>query len=299
MAAPPARVRRAVEATLGCAVLSCEQPADGRIAETYLLELDGEPERAVCKIGGPSVRTGEVIEPLAVGLAKATTDIPAPSVLASGTFDGETGFRSHWALYEFRDGHAPTPFDTIESGVRRRIVHQTGSILGRLHDTHQFERVGGLGRNGGTLCIRSPNGLNFPEQGRRLAQLHSASPADWQPVLSHGDLFPGNLLVADDGTITGLLDWGNAHVTTAGYALARAEMRFIDWFRLPAGEQRRLRVALRDGYLQHRELPSDYPALASLYKAAWLAQSADRILRHLTSRRGRQQLRRHLHSLVP
>jgi aminoglycoside phosphotransferase (APT) family kinase protein len=297
--AAPARVEQVVERTLDCGIHSCERPAGGRIAETYLLELDGEPEQAVCKIGGPSIRTGEVIEPLAVRLVTATTDVPAPELLGSGTFAGETGFRSHWALYEFRDGHAPTPFDALDSTVRRRIVAETGSILGRLHETHQFERLGGLGRTDGNLCIRTPNGLNFPERGRQLAQRHSASPTDWQPVFSHGDLFPENLLVDDAGEITALLDWGNAHVTTAGYALARAEMRFIDWFRLPAGEQRRLRVALREGYLHHRDLPSDYPALAGLYKAAWLAQSADRIARHVTSRRGRQQLKRHLHSLLP
>lgn len=295
----PARVGRVVEQVLDCGIQSCERPAGGRIAETYLLDLDDEPGRAVCKIGGPSIRTGEVIEPLAVSLVTATTDVPAPAVLGSGTFADETGFRSHWALYEFRDGYAPTPFEGVDSAVRRRVVQQTGSILGRLHEAHQFERVGGLGRTDGTLCLRSPDGLNFPEQGRRLAQFHAASPSDWQPVLSHGDLFPENLLIDDDGEITGLLDWGNTHVTTAGYALARAEMRFIDWFRLPADEQRRLRTALREGYLHHRSLPPDYPALATFYKAVWLAQSADRIARHVTSRRGRQQLKRHLHSLLP
>jgi aminoglycoside phosphotransferase (APT) family kinase protein len=211
----PARVDRLVDAALGCSVRSAERPEGGRIAETYLLELDGEPRRAVCKIGGPSVRTG------------------------------------------------------------------------------------GLGRTDGRLRICDPDGLNVPERGRRLARHHPArAGVDWQPVLSHGDLFPGNLLV-DGGTITGVLDWGNAHVTTAGYALARAEMRFVDWFRFQGPERRRLRTALREGYREHRSLPPAYPELAGFYKTLWLGQSVDRVVRNLSSRRGRRQMKRHVRGLLP
>lgn len=174
------------------------------------------------------------------------------------------------------------PFESLEPAVRRRIVTETGVILGLLHATHQFDRTGGLGRTNGELRICDPNGLYFPERGRRLIEFHpSYRGIDWQPVLSHGDLFPGNLLVDEEGAITGLFDWGNAHVTTAGYALARAEMRFLDWFRFSSPEQQRLRTALRDGYRPHRALPPEYPALSGFYKAVWLAQSIDRVGRHL------------------
>jgi hypothetical protein len=295
----PPRVERLVAEVFDCSVRAADSPTRGRIGETYLLELDGDPWQVVCKIGGPSVRTGDVIEPLAVELVRSTTDLPVPEVLATGVFEGETGFGKHWALYEFRDGDPPTPFGELDPAVRERVVADVGSILGRLHATHEFDRLGGLGRTDGTLCIRDPEGLNFPERGRRLVEfLPEYRDHDWVPVLSHGDLFPGNLLVDEAGAVTGLLDWGNAEVTTAGYALARAEMRFIDWFRFPAGERRQLRTVLRRSYRQHRPLPPDYPDLASFYKAVWLAQSGDRVCRHLLSRRGRQQMRRHLVSLV-
>jgi aminoglycoside phosphotransferase (APT) family kinase protein len=295
----PSRIDQIVDAALGCSVWSAERPEGGRIAETYLLELDGEPGRAVCKIGGPSVRTGDVVEPLVLRLVGATIDLPVPAVLASGTLDGETGFGQYWVLYGFREGDAPTPFDSLRPADRRRIVAETGSILGRLHATHQFDRTGGLGRTGGTLCICDPDGLNVPERGRRLARHHPArAGVDWQPVLSHGDLFPGNLLV-EGGTITGVLDWGNAHVTTAGYALARAEMRFVDWFRFQGPERRRLRTALREGYREHRSLPPAYPELAGFYKTLWLGQSVDRVVRNLSSRRGRRQMKRHVRGLLP
>lgn len=300
MGSVPPRVETLVDTVFGCSVQSLESPSTGRIAETYVLDLNGEPWHAVCKIGGPSVRTGDVIEPLAMRLVTNTTNLPVPELLASGTFRGQTGVQQYWALYEFCEGDVPMPFESLESVVRRRIVTETGAILGKLHATHQFDRTGGLGRTDGELCICDPGGLYFPERGRRLVEFHpSYRGIDWQPVLSHGDLFPGNLVVDEDGAITGLFDWGNAHVTTAGYALARAEMRFIDWFRFPSSERQRLRVALREGYQRHRSLPPDYPALAGFYKALWLAQSTDRVCRHLLSRRGRQQMKRHFHGLLP
>ena len=306
--ATPQRVARIVEAALGCCVDACERAAGGRIAETYLLGLDGDPARAVCKLGGPSVRTGDVIEPLVLRLVTATTDLPAPAVLASGMLrrgstdkaadDAARPASDYWGLYEFRDGAPPTPFDALDADVRRGIVHDTGAFLARLHAAHQFERTGGLGRTGSTLRICDHAGLNAPELARQLAgRSLDSTGADRQPVLTHGDLFPGNLLVAD-GKITAVLDWGNAHVTTAGYALARAEMRFVDWFRFPSGERRALRAALREGYRQHRSVPADYERLASAYKLLWLFQSADRIRRHLQSKRGRRQLQQHVRSLL-
>jgi len=311
--APP-HVARIVDAALGSELRSCERATGGRMAETYLLGLDGDPSRAVCKLGGPSVRTGDVVEPLVLRLVAHTTDLPAPGVLASGTLrrggeseragdarDGsdDAGPASdYWGLYEFRDGALPTPFDGLDADVRRGIVRETGAFLARLHATHQFERTGGLGRTDGNLQICEHAGLNAPDLARQLAARRSDWDAtDRQPVLTHGDLFPGNLLV-EEGAITAVLDWGNAHVTTAGYALARAEMRFVDWFRFPSGERRDLRAALREGYRQHRDVPGDYEQLAGAYKLLWLLQSADRIRRHLQSKRGRRQVQRHVRSLL-
>ncbi|SDJ93918.1 Phosphotransferase enzyme family protein [Halovenus aranensis] len=296
MAGPPQRVERIVERALSCSVRDCEQPTGGRVAETYLLDLDGDPGRAVCKLGGPSVRTGDVIEPLVLELVTETTTVPAPSVLASGHIQTEPTTR--WALYEFRDGSLPTPFPAFGEG-RFTIVRQIGAMLGEVHATHQFDQTGGLVRDGDELAVERPDGLWIPEQGRRLADRTGCDPGDWQPVLTHGDLFPGNLL-ATDGDVTAFLDWGNAHVTTAGYALARAEMRFVDWFwRAFSGATReQLRRELHEGYRQYRSLPPDYETLATAYKLLWLGQSVERLGRHTLSSRGRAQLRRHLRGLL-
>jgi aminoglycoside phosphotransferase (APT) family kinase protein len=303
------RVERIVDAALGCEVTASETPADGRMAQTYLLALDGDPGRAVCKIGGPSVRTGEVIEPSVVELVGSETDVPVPAVLASGTLtDGEAAER--WGLYEFCPGEPPTDLRSLSPDVRERVVRTTGSVLGSLHARFEFERTGGIAngdgdetsglvRDGDRLTIRPSAGLDVPERGWKLAHAHPSSEVDRQPVLTHGDLFPGNLLVDDSGDVTAVLDWGNAHVTTPGYALARAEMRCVDWFRFAEPERAKLRTALRAGYRQHRSLPPDLSTVGGYYKLCWLVQSADRIGRHLRSGRGRRQLRRHLRSLLP
>jgi aminoglycoside phosphotransferase (APT) family kinase protein len=305
MGARPAEIERLVESALGTTVQSAEATTAGRMAATYLLDLDGGRDRAVCKVGGPSIRTGEVVEPLVVRLVGETTELPVPAVLAAGQFQDATGTRRHWALYEFCDGHTPAEFDALAPAARRRVLRDVGSALGRLHATHQFERTGGLARadgetvTGDNLRICAHRGLHAPGKGRRvLRRATEAGGVDPQPVLTHGDLFPGNLLVAPDGSVTALLDWGNAHVTTAGYALGRAEMRFVDWFRFPARHRERLRAALRDGYRAERSLPPDYPRFASLYKFLWLVQSGERHLRHTLTSRGRRQLRDHLGSLL-
>jgi len=285
------RIERIVEAAFGpgTVVTASESATGGRVAETRVLGLSGEsaPERAVCKIGGPSVRTGEVIEPLVVALVAEQTNIPVPAVLATGTIGDR-----RWALYEFRPGAVPE-YERLDPASRERIVRRVGVALGELHAVEGFDRVGGLARSDGCLTVRSPFRPWVPERLRGVLPAGAVG----EPVLCHGDLFPGNLLVEGD-RIAALLDWGNAHVSTPGYALARAEMRFVDWFRPPAGERDRLRAALRAGYRAHRALPPAYETVAGLWKAAWLAQSVGRLGRHTHTRRGRRQLRRHAESLM-
>lgn len=287
-------LERQIAAQFGCSIRECERLDGGRAARTYRLRFDSDPWTVVCKVGGPSVRTGDVVEPLVIDLVAETTDLPVPAVLATGTLSDD----EPWAVYEFCEGERPDPYRSLDPSVKERIVRDVGSILGQLHATQEFERTGGLAREGDSLRIRDPRGADFPGRGRRLLALLAEDWSDRTPVLSHGDLYPGNLLVDDRGAICCLVDWGNAHVTTAGYALARAEMRFIDWFRFPAQERQRLTDALREGYTAHRALPDEYPHLRLVYETLWLAQSADRLRRHVTTSSGRRRLKDHAASLL-
>lgn len=74
------------------------------------------------------------------------------------------------------------------------------------------------------------------------------------PVLDHGDFRPENLLV-DDESVVAVLDWGNAQVTHHGFALARAEVRFVDRPARSPDERVDLQERFRTAYANHRPLP--------------------------------------------
>ena len=128
----------------------------------------------------------------------------------------------------------------------------------------------------------------------RSSDDESESDHEHRPVLTHGDYRPGNLLVDERGSITAVLDWGNAHVTHAGYALAHAEAQFVDIHRLPRAERERLRRVFRTAYAEYAPLPADFDRHAPRYKGLWLGQSVANYTRIVRSARGRAQLRRQL-----
>jgi len=280
------RVRRVVREGLGTGVERCRRASGGAVADTYLLDLAGDPERAVCKLGGASVWTAEVIEPLVARLVWAETDLPIPAVLASGAIRNTSG-PDRWALYGYREGRSAR---TAGVAGRGWFLRAGGRLLGRLHEAFAFDRVGGLGRADGALRLRQPARRNLLASS--LVPVPGPGGADGrpQPVLTHGDYQPSNLLVAD-GEVTAVLDWGNAHVTDAGYALARAETRFVDLPRLD--DRRRAREAFRDGYASVRDgLPPGYTDRVARYRALWLAQSTLHVGAIAATPRGRRQLRR-------
>ena len=282
---------RIASEALGETVTAIHAPRTGAVADTYVLELSGDPGRAVCKIGGRSVWTGEVVEPLVVDRVGARTELPVPDVYATGTVNRGGEIR-RWAVYEHLDGAVPRDLEPRE---RRSVVRSAGAALGVLHDAFAFDRIGGLGRDGDALSLRRPSARNLLASApvRDVRAAVAADDEERRPVLDHGDFFPGNLLVTD-GELSAVLDWGNAHVTHAGYGLARAEARFVDLASAPRSERDRLRRAFRAGYAEHAPLPPAYRRRASIYKALWLAQSGANLLHVAGSERGRRQLRRQL-----
>ncbi|ELY55621.1 phosphotransferase family protein [Natronolimnohabitans innermongolicus] len=320
-------VARIVEDALERPVQSCRRPQSGSVAETVVCELadaatgaDDDGNRVVYKRGGASVWTGDVIEPAVCELVGRRTGIPVPAVLATGRLeraaesdgDGNDAGASddpdrRWAIYEHLSGTNPRPrYADLEPSIRGRLVGDAGEQLGRLHGTATlaFDRVGGLsletdrrsGARGLALC--EPNGWHAVDPGPVVGSLPVPLAGDdnCRPVLTHGDYQPSNLLVDGSGRVGAVLDWGNAHVTHAEYALARAEARFVDVYagRLPALERRRLRDAFRRGYREHAPLEAGFERRTRIYKLLWLVQSGANYARIVRSARGRRQVRRQL-----
>jgi len=295
-------LERIVDAALGTEVRSARRPDPGSVADTYLLEVasdsDGLANRVVCKLGGASIWTGGVIEPFVVERIREATDLPVPTVLASGTLEG--GDVERWALYEYCPGETPV-YDTLEPAVRRRLVADAGEFLGRLQasSTLAFDRVGGLTREGARLVVREPDGWHALEPESTLERAIRSVAGDPTPVATHGDYQPSNLLIDDDGSVTAVLDWGNAHVTHARYALARAEIRFVDLHRgLSADERARLRRTFRRRYARYGPLEADVGDWLWLYKCCWMAQSGANYGHVLRDARGRGQLWRQCRRLL-
>jgi hypothetical protein len=311
----PDVVARIVSTALGTSVRSCRWPAVGSVANTYVLELDGAPDRVVCKLGSASVWTDDIVEPAVCRLVGERTTLSVPEVLASGRLDDGADDRerrrtagrddplSRWALYGFVDGETPEWWaEPGNRARRRRLTAEAGSVLGRLHAWSSaelpFDRTGALERapdrpTGLRVCEPTPPSVVEARSGvvgRRPAA---------RPVLCHGDFHPDNLLVSPEGTITAVLDWGNAHVAPAEYAVARVEARFVDRFRsIPATERSRLKRSIRTRYRDHAPLEAGYANRAPLYKGLWVVQSACNLATVARSPRGQTQLRRQLRTVV-
>lgn len=297
---------RIVEAALETELRSVRRPDPGSVADTLVLELADDPETAVCKRGGASVWTEDVIEPLVVDLVGSATDLPVPEVFASGSLaEPSDGGPDRWALYEFLPGRNPGPeYPDLEPAVRRRLVREAGELLGRLHATAPlaFDRVGALAREGSALRLCEPEGWHAvdPRPGLEAFPIPVAGDPDCRPVLTHGDYQPSNLLIDASGAVTGVLDWGNAHVTHAEYALARAEARFVDVHArgLELQERTRLRTAFRSGYAREGRLEPGTARRLRAYKLLWVAQSTANYGRIARDPRGRRQLWRQCRRLL-
>ena len=267
------------ETALESTVTATRRPPGGGVAETVVLELAGSPGVAVCKRGGASIWTGTVIEPAVLRLVRDRTDLPVPKVLASGWIHA-SGRWTRWGLYEYRTGDTPTLEDR---STRLHLAVEAGALLGKLHAAVPLDHRGGIDRVKGDLVIRPDLGvgaLEWPLAGHRDGS---------RVVLDHGDFRPGNVLL-EDGSIGTVLDWGNAHATTAAFGLARAEARFADAVGEDADERRRLRKAFRRGYRQYVDVPA--AATIRRLKLLWLAQAAWNVLEVATTRSGRRTLAR-------
>lgn len=283
----PWYVERIVAEALDSEVVTAERPSAGAVAETYLLGL-ADSRQVVCKLGGRSIWTGSVVEPLVVDLVGEHTTLPVPPVVATGSVTGLDSL-DRWAVYGRLDGTVPR---NLEGERKIALVEAAGTMLGELHAAFTFDRVGGLVREDGSLRLVEPSPRNVVvSRPARRVRRRRDTPESF--VVGHGDYQPGNFLV-DDGAVTGVLDWGNAHVTEATYAFARAEVRFVDLTTPSRTRRGKVRKRFRSAYRRAHPGESVAFGLVPAYKLLWLGQSARNLAGVASTSWGRTQLWRQL-----
>lgn len=172
-----------------------------------------------------------------------------------------------WAVQTWIPGTVATPVD--QSGSAAFAQDLAEFIHGvRALDT-RGRTFGGSGRGGDltahdawmeTCFAKSTDFLDVPRLRTMWAALRQLPRNQTPDVMTHGDLTPGNVLVAD-GRLTGVLDVGSLGPADAALDLVCA------WHLLDAGPRERLRTALDCDDLEWRR--GKAWAFAQAMGAAW------------------------------
>ncbi|QMU73857.1 aminoglycoside phosphotransferase family protein [Streptacidiphilus sp. P02-A3a] len=175
----------------------------------------------------------------------AGTDVPTPEPVAIG--GPGAGYPSPWSVQTWLPGAVATGRDPGESAAFAR------DLAGFVRDVRAIDTRGrtfsGKGRGGDLAshdawverCLRqSEQLLDVPRLRRLWADLRSLPDNPGGELMTHGDLMPGNLLVAD-GSLAGVLDVG-------GLAPADPALDLIGaWHLFEAGPRQAFREALGCG----------------------------------------------------
>jgi aminoglycoside phosphotransferase (APT) family kinase protein len=167
------------------------------------------------------------------------TRFPTPEPVALG--EPGRGYPLPWSVQTWLPGVVATDDDPGESVA---FAHDLAAFIGdvRAIDTRgrTFKgggRGGDLTAHGGWMetCFRHSEGLlDVPRLRRTWAALRTLPRGDAPDVMNHGDLIPGNVLVAG-GRLAGVLDAG-------GFGPADPALDLVGaWHLLDAGPRRALR----------------------------------------------------------
>ena len=176
-------------------------------------------ERLVIKIFAP-FRESYVREKAALEFAGGKLDLETPELLYAGELEGW----SYLVMTRLAGFPAREVWAEIEFGERVEIVSCLGVALNGLHnhaeplspalnrDWHGFiERQARMCVERQRACGANPEWLeSLPAY---VAERLELLPAEYAPVLLHGDAHPGNLLLAQENgrwKITGLFDFGDS-----------------------------------------------------------------------------------------
>jgi len=219
------------------------------------------------------------------GLLDDATDVPVPTV--HGRVDAHSDLPSPYFLMERLEGdHPEGPPGERSLPALESLARQLGRHLGDTHAVDAFDAFGWIrarrdvdGTGAGSRPIARRYGLtvagatdSWPSHLRDLAEMHlehhpetrfgdrtseiraaiedgiDRLDCDPRPVVGRVDHAFENVLVDDDGDVTGVLDWGMLRTVAPAYDLACAEMSLTGTASFTAERRECLRTALLDGY---------------------------------------------------
>lgn len=193
------------------------------------------------------VRSTLEIEAAASAEFADTSTVAAPRPVTIGEPGGD--YPLPWAVQTWLPGTVATEEDPSTSAAFARDLAELIAAL-RAVDTKGRQFAGG-GRGGDLgaheewiqICLRESVGLLDVEVLARWWARHRGLPRSGADVMTHGDLIPGNVLVAD-GRLVGVLD-------TGGFAAADPALELVAaWHLLDDPRRRQLRELLGCGELE-------------------------------------------------
>lgn len=198
---------------------------------------------------GDGIREWLEREAAAARELRGATRFPVPEPVAIG--GPGAGYPLPWAVQTWLPGRTATEDDPGDSeAFARDLAELVGAVRGI--DT-RGRTFAGRGRGGDLrghgewmeTCFRESERLLDVPRLRRLWQDLRALPREGADRMTHGDLIPGNVLVAD-GRLAGVLDVGGLAAADPALDLVGA------WHLLEDGPRRAFRDALGTGELEWR-----------------------------------------------
>ncbi|WP_336338086.1 phosphotransferase family protein [Haloarcula brevis] len=274
-----------------------ETPGQGHQSDVYLVTLrhDGETYEVVVKFKPP----GDVpfaVEPRLHEFVASRTDVPVPRILVHED-DPAADVPPYFVTERIHGENLAAEFAGLSAADRRRVLAQSGRLLGDIHSEIGFEAFGRLTLHDDRIVVSDWMG-SWRDYFERLTRAHLSRlddtpfadvtarareciepaletvPEDGVPRLVHDDFRPANLMFdpSADAPITAVLDWQDVLAALPEYNLAQTEFLFVDSSFQDPDRRESLRSAFREGYREMRPMDFDagYERRRPLYQLSTL-----------------------------